>query len=310
MDINIPKLNHHEQQELCSTRPSYRQGRKLTAVKVYTVSDESTHLLVSRVPALQLHSELSALCSRFGTVTCCVLVPGYDGDEAFTETYHVQYARLQSARFAKRQLDTRSFFGGVLHVCYAPELETVLETRNKLVLRRKEVASRVRKKASTNGALNSKNGDSVAATQPQKTSTSNFPVVHPAQPTQEVAYDQGNSNPQGTSQSFYQPPALVEPHGNSSHQTWLNPAAQGLPTHLPPQVMFSYKQPFSQIPPFLSPQSLPIDSGPNIPNLLPTSALSVDLPSKTSNSLPIAKTLKFIPRQVSVKKQIIFHRKS
>lgn len=31
---NIVKLEHHEQQDLCRTRPLYRQGRKLTAVKV------------------------------------------------------------------------------------------------------------------------------------------------------------------------------------------------------------------------------------------------------------------------------------
>lgn len=30
----ITKLEHHEQQELCRTRPPYRQGKKLTAVKV------------------------------------------------------------------------------------------------------------------------------------------------------------------------------------------------------------------------------------------------------------------------------------
>lgn len=31
---NLKELKHHKQQELCTTRPRYRQGRKLTAVKV------------------------------------------------------------------------------------------------------------------------------------------------------------------------------------------------------------------------------------------------------------------------------------
>lgn len=31
---NIKKLEHHSQLELCRTRPPYRQGKKLTAVKV------------------------------------------------------------------------------------------------------------------------------------------------------------------------------------------------------------------------------------------------------------------------------------
>ncbi|CAH1407193.1 unnamed protein product [Nezara viridula] len=60
--------------------------------------------------------------------------------EEFTNVYHVHYATLKSSRFAKRNLDSRAFFGGVLHVCYAPELETVEETKNKLVTRRKEVS--------------------------------------------------------------------------------------------------------------------------------------------------------------------------
>lgn len=31
---NLKELKHHKQQDLCTTRPRYRQGRKLTAVKV------------------------------------------------------------------------------------------------------------------------------------------------------------------------------------------------------------------------------------------------------------------------------------
>lgn len=49
-------------------------------------------------------------------------------------------------RYAKKQIDGRNFFGEVLHVCYAPELETVDETRSKLILRRKEVSARIKKK--------------------------------------------------------------------------------------------------------------------------------------------------------------------
>lgn len=48
-------------------------------------------------------------------------------------------------RFAKRKLDDISFYGGVLHVCYAPELESIEETRAKLVQRRKEVHFKLNK---------------------------------------------------------------------------------------------------------------------------------------------------------------------
>ena len=46
-------------------------------------------------------------------------------------------------RVAKRKLDDCSFFGGVLHACYAPEYETVADTRGKLLERRREVARRI-----------------------------------------------------------------------------------------------------------------------------------------------------------------------
>ncbi|XP_056409653.1 RNA-binding protein 48-like, partial [Hyla sarda] len=60
--------------------------------------------------------------------------------EQFTEVYLIKYQRVQSARVAKRKLDERSFFGGILHVCYAPEFESVQETREKLQDRRRYVA--------------------------------------------------------------------------------------------------------------------------------------------------------------------------
>lgn len=47
---------------------------------------------------------------------------------------------MWSCRAAKRNLDERSFFGGLLHVCYAPEYETVEDTREKLLDRRRYVA--------------------------------------------------------------------------------------------------------------------------------------------------------------------------
>ena len=47
-------------------------------------------------------------------------------------------------RFAKKKLDDHSFYGASLHVCYAPEHETVTETREKLQDRRKVIAAKIR----------------------------------------------------------------------------------------------------------------------------------------------------------------------
>ena len=43
-------------------------------------------------------------------------------------------------------MDEQSFFGGLLHVCYAPEFETVEETRKKLRERKAYVARMTKNK--------------------------------------------------------------------------------------------------------------------------------------------------------------------
>ncbi|CAG9577700.1 unnamed protein product [Danaus chrysippus] len=135
-------LPHHEQQSLCTTRLPYRQGRKLTAVKVYSITKESNHLLIFGVPSLNLRQEIKSLFIKFGKLLKFNITE--HNAEPFTETYHAQYERIQSARIAKRMLDTKNFYGGVLHVCYAPELENVVETKQKLIQRQRDVIFRLR----------------------------------------------------------------------------------------------------------------------------------------------------------------------
>ncbi|XP_043272046.1 RNA-binding protein 48 isoform X1 [Venturia canescens] len=140
----IVKMQHHEQQELCQTRAPYRQGRKLTAVKVYTVNDESSHIIINGVPKLQLLGDVSKMVTPYGSVKRIELILDYPVEE-FTEAFHINFERIQSARIAKRFIDGKNFFGGLLHVFYAPELETVAETRKKLVQRRRDIAIRIKR---------------------------------------------------------------------------------------------------------------------------------------------------------------------
>ncbi|XP_011310531.1 RNA-binding protein 48 [Fopius arisanus] len=137
-------MPHHVQQELCRTRPLYRQGRKLTAVKVYTVNDESVHLIVCGVPKINLGEEIKKLFAPYGDIKTCELLVEYPCEE-FTESFHVQFERIQSARIAKRLVDNKNFFGGILHVCYAPELESLAETRRKLIQRQKDIIFRIKR---------------------------------------------------------------------------------------------------------------------------------------------------------------------
>lgn len=46
-------------------------------------------------------------------------------------------------RFAKHMIDDKNFFGGSLHVCYAPELESLSETRQKLIQRKRDILRRI-----------------------------------------------------------------------------------------------------------------------------------------------------------------------
>jgi len=41
-------------------------------------------------------------------------------------------------------MDATSFYGGVLHICYAPEMETVEELLEKLELRKIDVLKRLK----------------------------------------------------------------------------------------------------------------------------------------------------------------------
>jgi len=65
--------------------------------------------------------------------------------EAFTDVFAVKFERLEVARRAKKMLDARQFFGGILHISYAPERESLEELREKMVQRRQEVALRIQR---------------------------------------------------------------------------------------------------------------------------------------------------------------------
>ncbi|XP_061429419.1 RNA-binding protein 48 [Lethenteron reissneri] len=129
---------HHQQQPHCFNRPKYREGNRPRAVKVYTIAQESRYLLVQGVPALGAAQELVQLFALYGAVQEYHAMDEYPA-EPFTDVYLIKYGDVHSARVAKRRLDERSFFGGVLHVCYAPEFESVEEARSKLQARRRYV---------------------------------------------------------------------------------------------------------------------------------------------------------------------------
>lgn len=130
-------FSHHAKVGPCFTRPAYRDGRRKTAVKVtrslfisqvFTVADESCYLLIFGVPSLDLEHPLKERCKQYGNVQSVVKIIDYPNKETFTDVFVIKYNNLKAARCEHDS----SFYGGSLHVCYAPEYETVAECRLKL----------------------------------------------------------------------------------------------------------------------------------------------------------------------------------
>ncbi|KQJ92802.1 hypothetical protein BRADI_3g00804v3 [Brachypodium distachyon] len=116
------------------------------AVRVYTVCDESKYLIVRNVPSLGCGDELGTLFSTYGPLEECTPMDGEDCEE-YTDVFFIKFSQVSNARFAKRKLDESVFLGNRLQVSYAPQFESVLDTKEKLEVRRKEVLSRIRSPA-------------------------------------------------------------------------------------------------------------------------------------------------------------------
>ncbi|XP_009606401.1 uncharacterized protein LOC107782542 isoform X2 [Nicotiana tabacum] len=112
------------------------------AVRVYTICDESKYLIVRNVPALGCGDQLSKLFSTYGEIEECKPMDAEDCEQ-FTDVFWIKFYRVDNARFAKRKLDESVFLGNRLHVSYAPQFESLFETKDKLEARRKEVLARL-----------------------------------------------------------------------------------------------------------------------------------------------------------------------
>ncbi|KAL3644514.1 hypothetical protein CASFOL_009694 [Castilleja foliolosa] len=112
------------------------------AVRVYTVCDESKYLIVRNVPSLGCGDELFKLFSTYGQVEECKPMDAEECD-AYTDVYWIKFHQINNARFAKRKIDESVFLGNRLQVSYAPEYESLSDTKDKLEGRRKEVLARL-----------------------------------------------------------------------------------------------------------------------------------------------------------------------
>ncbi|XP_019630580.1 PREDICTED: RNA-binding protein 48-like [Branchiostoma belcheri] len=204
---------HHKQKQICASRPAYRQGRRDRAVKVYTVNQESRYLLVQGVPAIGVTEDLVRRFALYGAVQEYRVLHEYPAEE-FTQAYWIKFDRLQAARVAKRKLDEYSFFGGVLHVSYAPEFETVDDTREKLGERRILIANKTRGK-DQHGKQHSASSHEDKKKVPASSSTSTLQN----EPSQRTNYQEEFPQVPSEVETF---PALPAP----PQQQWYHPAQQ------------------------------------------------------------------------------------
>lgn len=127
---------HHFKSSLCLTRPPYRNGRKLRSVKVYTLAQESKYLLVQNIPTIQaVHEQLLPYFNQYGQIDHYTKLDDYQ-NEQFSQTFLIKFIEISQARRAKCKLDDLNFMGTNLHICYAPEYETLQDLRDKLDERR------------------------------------------------------------------------------------------------------------------------------------------------------------------------------
>ncbi|CAF1114091.1 unnamed protein product [Adineta ricciae] len=130
--------DHHIRDDVCMTRPPYRNGKKPRAVKVYTIAQESKYLLVQNIPSIAGAGEqLVPHFSQYGAIEQYWKLDGYERKdpqegEQFLDTMLIKYVQISRARVAKCRLDDLNFMGSNLHVCYAPECETLDDLKEKI----------------------------------------------------------------------------------------------------------------------------------------------------------------------------------
>jgi len=134
--------DHHIKDNVCLNRPPYRNGKKLRAVKVYTIAQESKYLLIQNIPSIAgIMEQLLPYFNQYGTMEQYWKIDGYirkdtNENEQFFDTILIKFVQIYQARLAKCRLDDMNFMGSNLHICYAPEYENLEDLREKLTERR------------------------------------------------------------------------------------------------------------------------------------------------------------------------------
>jgi hypothetical protein len=123
-------------------RKKYRTPKwRETNVAAYTIAQESKYLIASDVPALGLEKELLKSFALYGEIEEYRHMD--DQGDKFNDVYWIKFKSIVAARLAKAKLNKSSFFSNELKVKYAPEFETIEDTREKIEERRSTILFKV-----------------------------------------------------------------------------------------------------------------------------------------------------------------------
>ncbi|KAI8341386.1 hypothetical protein BC941DRAFT_416718 [Chlamydoabsidia padenii] len=132
-------------------RPDYRDAKTLRAVTVYTIAQESRHLVFTNIPSLSgtesILQDLLTKCGLYGNVETWHLVEKHQDtwikrwpQQPFTlQPLVITFSTIDEARWVKRKMDDQNFYANLLQVNYAPEYDTLMDLRVKLADRRARI---------------------------------------------------------------------------------------------------------------------------------------------------------------------------
>ncbi|KAJ5073500.1 RNA-binding protein [Anaeramoeba ignava] len=114
-------------------------------LKVYTICQESNYLIIENIPKTGVIKELIQLFALYGPILEYKEIEEKEKkkEEKFSISILIKFLNIDEARIAKKKLNERYFFGNHLNIKYAPNEESLIETKAKLEKRIEEVRTRL-----------------------------------------------------------------------------------------------------------------------------------------------------------------------
>ncbi|GAB5585361.1 RNA-binding protein 48 [Umbelopsis nana] len=128
--MQVPTCNWEIQSKAAAVMQRHSDNDQ--PIVVYTILQESYYLIFEQIPAYHLEKELLRQCSQHGNVIEHSRLDDHPRSTDLAHVFLIKFDTIASARKVKRKMDDTVFYGGQIRVYYAPDRETVEDTRRKL----------------------------------------------------------------------------------------------------------------------------------------------------------------------------------